>query len=293
MRILICERPKSRVPGDGYFCAIPGSFAKALEEASAHYDKIGSYLKDFRAAGLPGDGVDATALSIQQAGLLLPGLHLLEKRSGMAALNPISAEVFTQTPLASTMELAEILNAQGSDKAKISTGYHQVYYQIFQFLGRDQELRILEVGMGTNNTQITSNMGNDGTPGASLRAWRQYLPHSHIMGADFDSGIMFKEDRIDTHVVDQLDFASFERLYEAFGSMPFDVIIDDALHSNVANLNTIAFGLNGACTKNGWIVVEDIGRDRIDFFSIIIHNSLHSKVRKLRYIGPQEFGRGI
>jgi hypothetical protein len=211
------------------FEPVMGAFAIALDKAFVRYEEIGSHLTDFRAGGKPGDSVDTTAMSIKQAGVLLPGLHRLEKRSGMAALNPEQAETFTQTPMTQTMALAKILNAHGSDKAKISTSYHQVYYHIFNLLGRDQELRILEIGMGTNNTQITSNMGEKGIPGASLRAWRQYLPNSHIMGADFDPDIMIREDRIDTHVLDRLDYPSFDRLYEAFGRKPFDVIIDDAL----------------------------------------------------------------
>merc|ERR1712224_877967 len=130
---------------------------------------------------------------------------------------------------------------------------------------------ILEVGMGTNDTHITSHMGAAGTPGASLRAWKEYLPKAHIFGADFDPKIMMKEQRIETHVVDQLEYASFEKLHEDLGKRSFDVIIDDAIHTNVGNLNTIAFGLNGACKPNGWIVVEDIGghEGRVSFFSIV------------------------
>ena len=58
---------------------------------------------------------------------------------------------------------------------------------------RLNNLNIFEVGLGTNNVDVPSNMGKDGKPGASLRAWRDYFPN-----ADIDTRILFKEDKIQT-----------------------------------------------------------------------------------------------
>lgn len=224
---------------------------------------------DFGGGGKAGVGVDATELEINQAGRVIPGLHRLEKTSGVAALSPVRiAEFSKNAPVDDVANLTSLLNKHHSDKA--ANGYAPVYVEIFNRLDRNAELSILEVGMGTNDTKITSTMGKGGTPGASLRSWQDYLPKAHIFGADFDPKIMMNENRIVTHVVDSLDYASYETMHNDFGKRSFDVIIDDAMHSNVGNLNTIAFGLNGACKSNGWIVIEDIGTGgRVDFFSIV------------------------
>jgi hypothetical protein len=47
-------------------------------------------------------------------------------------------------------------------------------------------------------------MGRTGTPGASLRAWRDYFPNAEIYGADIDREILFEEERISAFYVNQL-----------------------------------------------------------------------------------------
>ena len=54
-----------------------------------------------------------------------------------------------------------------------------------------------------------------------------------------------------------MDTGSFDKLFVACGSKKFDLIIDDGLHSPLANLNTIEFGLSHV-NIGGWVVVEDI-----------------------------------
>ena len=71
-------------------------------------------------------------------------------------------------------------------------------------------MNILEIGLGTNNVDVVSNMGRDGIPGASLRAFRDYLINSKIYGADIDKSILFSEERIETYFVDQTNDTSFE-----------------------------------------------------------------------------------
>ena len=100
-------------------------------------------------------------------------------------------------------------------------------------------------------------MGVNGKPGASIKAFRDYLPNSQIYGSDIDKDILFKEDRIDTCYVDQMDIESFKHLTHSFGIIKYDVIIDDGLHSIAANFNTLLFALDNIA-KNGWIIIEDI-----------------------------------
>jgi len=109
--------------------------------------------------------------------------------------------------------------------------------------------------MGTNSLQFKSNMGLHGRPGASLRAFRDYLPNFEIFGADIDSDILFTEDRIQTSWVDQLSMKSLNEMMRKKSS--YDLIIDNGLHNIEANLNTLSVALN-YLSASGAAVIEDI-----------------------------------
>jgi hypothetical protein len=147
-------------------------------------------------------------------------------------------------------ELGALFTRHGSDKC--DHNYHHLYASI---LGprRYDTLAILEIGLGTNNEDVVSNMGAGARPGASLRAWRDYLPKSSIFGADVDRRVLFTEDRIQTFYVDQTQSHTFD----AMGMPTLDMIIDDGLHSPHANFVTLAWAL-GKVRAGGWVVIEDI-----------------------------------
>jgi len=151
--------------------------------------------------------------------------------------------------------LAELLNKYGSDKA--AHGYAPVYAHIINQWGGHQDLRILEIGLGTNDPDLISTMGVTGKPGASVRAFAEYLPQVLCFGADIDSKTLFIEDRIRTARVDQLDQSSFATMAATLGCDQFDLIIDDGLHSVEANINTLRFALSHI-RPGGWVVIEDI-----------------------------------
>ena len=151
--------------------------------------------------------------------------------------------------------LGEILKENMSDKSTFHD-YHHVYSYILNEITTDK-LNILEIGLGTNNPTLVSSMGSEGRPGASLYAFKQYLPNANIYGADIDKSILFNEERINTCYVDQLDIKTFDNIKNTFGNIKYDLIIDDGLHSIGANLNTLLFALNNI-KINGWIVIEDI-----------------------------------
>lgn len=154
-----------------------------------------------------------------------------------------------------------VMTRFGSDKAW--NGYTPVYSALFGDRC-DQPLRILELGLGTNNEDVLSNMGVFGAPGASLRGWRQLFPQAHVYGADIDRGILFEEDRIKTFHCDQLDAASIRELW----SRPelrdgADIIIEDGLHTLEANISFLEGSL-GHLRPGGIYVTEDIGADCFD-----------------------------
>lgn len=152
--------------------------------------------------------------------------------------------------------LKSVLDRNGSDKAN-SHNYNIVYAHILNILGINNNLNILEVGLGTNNPSLISSMGSGGIPGASLYSWREYLPNSDIYGADIDKNILFQSSSIKTSFVDQLDINTFTLMQNTFGNPKYDLIIDDGLHSIGANFNTLLFALDNVKT-GGWIVIEDI-----------------------------------
>ena len=76
----------------------------------------------------------------------------------------------------SNTKLTELMNLYGSDKGGKNNhhNYSDFYSEIF-FHKRKEIKTLLEIGIGTNNTNLDSNMGNEGVPSASLRAWRDYF----------------------------------------------------------------------------------------------------------------------
>ena len=99
-------------------------------------------------------------------------------------------------------------------------------------------------------------MSRHSTPGASVRAFRDFLPNATIFGADIDKDILFEEDRIRTFFVDQTSPESMNGLSNKLPN-EFDLIIDDGLHSPDANIETLKFGLQ-KIKIGGWVVIEDI-----------------------------------
>ena len=158
--------------------------------------------------------------------------------------------------------LGELLLKHGSDKST-HHDYHEIYAAL---LDRNQQLRILEIGLGSNNWAIQSNMGLNGRPGASLRAFRDWAPNAVLLGADVDRGILFEEERISTFFVDQTDAGSLKALVSQVGSN-FDLIIDDGLHLPHANLNTIE-ALLPLLKPGGTMVIEDIDPVHLHYWHV-------------------------
>ena len=160
--------------------------------------------------------------------------------------------------------LDELFRKYGSDKST-DHDYHLVYAHILATLPRGAS--VLEVGLGTNNESIVSTMGHLGHPGASLRAFRDYLPESAVHGADIDRDSLFEEERIRTFWVDQTSDASVRAL-EAQLPDDLHLIIDDGLHSPHANLQILMLALR-VMPLQGWLVIEDIIPAAEDFWRVV------------------------
>ena len=162
--------------------------------------------------------------------------------------------------------LSNLFNKYGSDKAK-THGYDLIYSKIFDLINVNGVGSILEIGLGTNNKEILSNMNGLGKPGGSLKALRDYFPNKFIYGADVDKEVLFDDNRIKCFYLDQLNYKTFQELDFKIKEN-LDLIIDDGLHSVWANLNTLKFGIK-KIKKGGFIAIEDINRKQLPIWKLI------------------------
>ena len=169
--------------------------------------------------------------------------------------SPIAQKLQMVNLLAPT-KMCRVMTRHGSDKGR-AHGYTTVYSALFMGQYREH-LRLVELGLGSNNLDVPSNMGVFGAPGASLRGWRELLPNAQIYGADIDRRILFQEDRIKTFHCDQLDKSSVQELW----SHPelqngADIIIEDGLHTYEANVAFLRESLD-YLRPGGIYITEDI-----------------------------------
>jgi SAM-dependent methyltransferase len=164
----------------------------------------------------------------------------------------IDNEVNKRTPLCSLFE------DYGSDKST-RHNYSGLYSKLFKRY-EDYPATYLEVGLGTNNTDVLSNMGPDGKPGASLRAISTYYSKWTIVGLDIDRRVLFQEPerRISTFFVDQLSPETIWNLWMTeLPDIQFDIILDDGLH--LFEANRVFFENSFHKLKEGGLyIIEDI-----------------------------------
>jgi hypothetical protein len=204
-----------------------------------------------------------TILSAQQT---FPFLVDFLRATGREVPALIEAEDFEPDQAASSAAAAlkSLFDRYGSDKAA-AHNYHLIYRHI---LPRPDEIEaMLEIGLGTNHVDVASHMGRDGRPGASLRAFRDYLPRAQVFGADIDRRILFAEDRIETFFVDQTQPASVAALAAQLPA-ELDLIIDDGLHSPNANIAVLTMALSKV-KVGGWVVIEDIDRAALPIWQAV------------------------
>lgn len=209
---------------------------------------------------------DLAPLTIQTIKRVFPILSEFSESVKGAKISVTKIEDFPESP--EDREAAEALKSffekHGSDKSGRHR-YHLLYGPVLKH--RANVSAILEIGMGTNNTDVVSNMGTEGKPGASLRAFRDFCPGASVFGADIDVRILFEEERIKTFFVDQTDQGTFDELG---GKVPaeLDLFIDDGLHSPDANLTSLRFGLE-RIKVGGWAIVEDINHHATPVWEVV------------------------
>ncbi len=164
--------------------------------------------------------------------------------------------------------LNALCDTYGSDKGEIGADGHPYpwpshtyadFYELLFQLKRQDVRAVLECGLGTNNPNVTSNMGVKGRPGASLRVWRDFFPNAQIVGVDIDAGVLFEEERIKTYPCDQTSAASIASFIEQAALAPasMDIIIDDGLHEFAAGVSFFE-NIIDYLADDGLYVIEDV-----------------------------------
>ena len=209
---------------------------------------------------------ERTPLTIQSINRTFPLLGELVHRATGTLLRVQPLEEFCQTDREREAgdRLAGFFRRYGSDKST-THNYHMLYGPLLHRSGNVRAM--LEIGLGTNNTDVVSNMGRGGSPGASLRAFRDFLGNAEVFGADVDSRVLFAEDGIRTFFVDQTDPSSFDNLQTGIPVL-LDLIIDDGLHSPDANLATAMFAVK-KLRPGGWLVIEDIPVEAAQIWQVV------------------------
>ena len=178
-------------------------------------------------------------------------------------------------------ELCKIMEKYGSDKGSNDIincwhNYTTFYYSIFNKI-KDNKLRIFELGLGTNNINIPSNMGINGKPCASLYGWKDFFPSSLIFGADIDKDILIDEDRIKTYYCDQTNPEIIKEMW-ANSELEdnFDIIIEDGLHEFNANVCFFENSIH-KLKSDGFYIIEDIKMNELYLFLNKINNEWKNK----------------
>jgi SAM-dependent methyltransferase len=215
-----------------------------------------------------GDYASCAKLTIDSINQTIPALHLLAGNFNPNYDLVINIETLSDQSLnkLAGISLKKLFDSYGSDKSQ-HHNYHHVYGMALS--NPSSITNILEIGMGTNNLDIVSNMTINGRPGASLRAFRDFCPNANIYGADVDKRILFSEERIQTFFVDQTKNDTFIELSSHLPKF-FDLIIDDGLHSPNANLLSLNFGLR-LLRNGGWFIIEDINQHALPVWFLVNH----------------------
>ena len=137
--------------------------------------------------------------------------------------------------------------------------YSDYYSEIFS-LSRNNIKKVFELGIGNVNKENIYNMnmlGDQYSPGASLKVWRDYFKNAMIYGADHDESALFNEERIKTYYVDQANTETILEMWKKINEKDFDIIIDDGCHRYEETINFFE-NSKKFLRKDGIYIIEDI-----------------------------------
>ena len=249
----IMDISKARIRG------LPRSVGKAISSANLIFSEFGPKEGTKKLFAIAFKDVNYRQYDFRE--------ELLSARRGIDQINNYSDSkvtnldsYFQMEGLAPRLSAAEALQkffvGYGSDKGN-SLSLPLLYTSIIERISsKSESITLLEIGLGTNNVDVESNMGVSGKPGASIRSFREFLrPPDRVIGADVDARVLFQSPGLETYFVDQLNRDSLLNLGSQVGEV--DLIIDDGLHILESNVNTV-LTLFSYLKVGGYMVVEDI-----------------------------------
>jgi hypothetical protein len=197
------------------------------------------------------------------AALLLSGAQG-EAKTGKAARgkgHKPTIDILAEFDPSKATPLCKLMNDFGSDKGapvvRLSHNYTTYYSAIFS-PHQDQPLRIFEMGIGSNDPTVPSNMGVEGRPGASLRGWKAFFPKAQVFGADIDRKALFSEERIQTFYCDMTKPDVIAAMWkEPALARSLDIIVEDGLHVFDAQVTFFENAVN-KLAKGGVYIMEDV-----------------------------------
>lgn len=176
----------------------------------------------------------------------------------------------------SKSDLCSFMAKYGSDKGHPENNARHNYTHFYSALFhpvRNEPVRFFELGIGSTNTAIPSNMSSRGKPGASLRAWRDYFPNGMIYAADIDVFCLMTEERLKTFWCDQTKPDIIQKMWQHDPVLhdEFDIILEDGLHTFDAN---ICFFENSRhkLKVGGIYIIEDIETKNLTRFKTQIES---------------------
>jgi len=210
--------------------------------------------------------------------------------------NGLTSNTFFVNDNARKSDFAALCDKYGSDKGSVFPEssnhpyawkphtYADFYSLLFGHCRTSME-RVFECGIGTNNTNIESNMSANGKPGASLRVWRDYFPNAEIVAGDIDRDILFTEDRIKCFWIDQLNPAIIKAFWEQVGDGDFDLMLDDGLHKFEAGATLFENSIH-RLKQHGVYIIEDVTVGDLLRYKMYFENKPYS----IMYVAAQRSG---
>lgn len=161
-------------------------------------------------------------------------------------------------------DLASLFELHGSDKNR--NGYSSLYNALFLHM-KQWPVRLLEIGVGTMiegaHSSMKGYMPDSYTPGASLRAWRDFFYNGEIHGMDVQPDCMLQDEwRIQTHLCNSTSASDCRFWIEGNPGLSFDIIVDDGSHWDLHQLETLK-NLFPLLKTGGFYVIEDVVPDSL------------------------------
>jgi hypothetical protein len=139
------------------------------------------------------------------------------------------------------MKLGELFNKYKADKT-IKHKYDTVYEKYFEPI-KDDQLNILEIGV---------------YKGSSTLALHEYFPHATLYGLDLFKRVPMEQ--IEPYGLERCNFVKGDSTF-AFDSnltnIKFDIIIDDGMHTPIANTKTFR-NFKPLLADDGQYFIEDV-----------------------------------